>query len=130
MVRAGALGDVLLLRRAVATLRAAGHSVHLLAPSAPGVVLVGPGPGEVTRTTALDGAEAAAWLAGEPAGETFADRLGAVLQSHALRPCLIDVTDTDQPHAIHRRIQTRMLGAEMADAHDSDIEHVWYRRRA
>ena len=39
VVRAGALGDVLLLRRAVAALRRADHSVHLLAPSAAGRVL-------------------------------------------------------------------------------------------
>ena len=41
-VRAGGLGDVLLLRRAVATLRAGGFSVWLLAPERHGSVLMDP----------------------------------------------------------------------------------------
>ena len=45
--RAGALGDVLLLRPAVAALRAAGHAVSLLAPSGPAAALLGGGPCEV-----------------------------------------------------------------------------------
>ena len=47
MVRAGALGDVLLLRRLVAALHQAGHTVTLLAPAVSGRVLLGPGPSEV-----------------------------------------------------------------------------------
>src|SRR3954468_6440092 len=47
LVRAGALGDVLLLRTAIAALRVAGHRVALLAPSRAGAALVGSGPGEV-----------------------------------------------------------------------------------
>ena len=49
VVRAGALGDVLLLRRAVTSLHAAGHDVDLLAPGAAGSVLAGPGRSEVER---------------------------------------------------------------------------------
>jgi heptosyltransferase-3 len=49
IVRAGALGDVLLLRRTVASLRAAGYAVDLLAPAAGGTALVGAGPSEVAR---------------------------------------------------------------------------------
>ena len=41
LVRAGALGDVLLLRRAVACLRRRGHRVALLAPRGPGAALIG-----------------------------------------------------------------------------------------
>ena len=47
LVRAGALGDVLLLRRAVFALRRGGFETTLLAPRASGAVLVGPGDCEV-----------------------------------------------------------------------------------
>ena len=47
LVRAGALGDILLLRRAVFALRRAGFATTLLAPRASGSVLVGPGQSEV-----------------------------------------------------------------------------------
>jgi heptosyltransferase-2 len=43
IARSGALGDVLLLRRAVTTLARAGFRVHLLAPGAAGAALVGGG---------------------------------------------------------------------------------------
>ncbi len=43
LVRAGALGDLLLLRRPISALRVAGHRVRLLAPSAPAAALLGPG---------------------------------------------------------------------------------------
>jgi hypothetical protein len=47
LIRAGALGDVLLLRAAVAALRASGHAVSLLAPSPCGAALRGHGPSDV-----------------------------------------------------------------------------------
>jgi ADP-heptose:LPS heptosyltransferase len=47
VVRAGALGDILLLRRAVFALRRAAFESTLLAPRASGAVLVGPGESEV-----------------------------------------------------------------------------------
>jgi heptosyltransferase-2 len=47
VVRAGALGDILLLRRAVFALRRAGFESTLLAPAAPGSALVGRGESEV-----------------------------------------------------------------------------------
>jgi heptosyltransferase-2 len=47
VVRAGALGDVVLLRTAVASLRRSGHSVSLLAPSHAGAALLGRGECEV-----------------------------------------------------------------------------------
>jgi ADP-heptose:LPS heptosyltransferase len=59
VVRSGALGDVLLLRRTVARLRAAGCDVHLLAPSGAGPALVGGGGSEVSGWTPSDGASAA-----------------------------------------------------------------------
>lgn len=61
LFRAGALGDILLLRPTVAALRRAGYRVRLLAPSAVGSVLCGPG--EVDEALASDGAELATALA-------------------------------------------------------------------
>jgi ADP-heptose:LPS heptosyltransferase len=77
LVRAGALGDILLLRRAVAALRAEGHRVRLLAPAAPGAALVGPGPAEVDDLLPWDAPEMAALLAGEPARGPFVEALGS-----------------------------------------------------
>lgn len=59
LVRSGALGDVLLLRRTVARLRAAGCDVHLLAPSGAGPALVGGGGFEVAGWTPSDAAACA-----------------------------------------------------------------------
>jgi heptosyltransferase III len=56
VVRSGALGDVLLLRPAVARLRAAGYDVHLLAPAAAGPALLGTGGSEVSGWTPSDAA--------------------------------------------------------------------------
>jgi hypothetical protein len=46
-VRAGALGDLLLMRRAIAGLKALGHRVSLMAPAAHARALLGPGLSEV-----------------------------------------------------------------------------------
>lgn len=64
LVRAGALGDLLLLRRSVAALHAAGHSVSLVAPLA-GRVLLGDGAGDVDRLIDWDSAATARVLSGE-----------------------------------------------------------------
>jgi ADP-heptose:LPS heptosyltransferase len=64
LVRAGALGDLLLLRRTIATLQQATRTVALLAPSGPAAALVGSGPGDV--------AEALPWESAGLAG-LFAD---------------------------------------------------------
>jgi len=77
LVRAGALGDVLLLRRAVFALRSAGHRVRLLAPEDPGRVLVGPGLSEVAELTPLDGPDVARLLSGEPDAPSLIDALRA-----------------------------------------------------
>jgi ADP-heptose:LPS heptosyltransferase len=61
LFRAGALGDLLLLRPAVAALRRAGHRVRLLAPERPGSVLCGPGAADAVL--ASDGPELALALA-------------------------------------------------------------------
>lgn len=74
LVRAGALGDVLLLRRSIAALRFAGHRVELLAPEA-GAVLVGAGASEVDRVWSWDGAEVTRVLSGDGTSGPFADAL-------------------------------------------------------
>lgn len=66
LVRAGALGDLLLLRPAVAALRRAGHRVHLLAPEGAASVLVGPGDGEVEAALPWEAADTARLLGGRP----------------------------------------------------------------
>lgn len=70
LVRAGALGDLLLLRRTIAALHAASHEVSLLA-SAPGAVLVGPGLSEVRERLDFDHPEMARLLSGAPGGALF-----------------------------------------------------------
>ena len=56
LVRAGALGDLVLLRRTIAAARRAGHSVSLLAPSGPASAIRGDG--------LADAAEVLAWESG------------------------------------------------------------------
>jgi ADP-heptose:LPS heptosyltransferase len=63
LVRAGALGDLLLLRRAIAALHGTGHEAWLIAPD-PARALVGGGASEVRDLVHWDGAEVAALLAG------------------------------------------------------------------
>jgi ADP-heptose:LPS heptosyltransferase len=76
LVRAGALGDVLLLRPVLAALRAAGHRPRLLAPAAPAAALLGPGPAEVDSVLDWDGTEMAGILAGEETSGAVASSLG------------------------------------------------------
>jgi ADP-heptose:LPS heptosyltransferase len=65
VVRSGALGDILLLRRAVARLSSAGYAVHLVAPTGAGPALVGAGASEVASWTPSDTPETAPlWTAG------------------------------------------------------------------
>jgi heptosyltransferase-2 len=74
VVRAGALGDVLLLRRAVAALRRAHDRVLLIAPGAAGAALVGTGPAEVDALFAWERPEVSALFAGAASGP-LQDRL-------------------------------------------------------
>lgn len=55
-MRAGALGDLLLLRRTIAALQHARHTVGLLAPSGPASALIGPGTGDVTEVLPFESA--------------------------------------------------------------------------
>jgi ADP-heptose:LPS heptosyltransferase len=77
LVRAGALGDLLLLRRAIAGLQRAGHEVGLLAPAGPGAALVGPGLSEARSLTPWEDPALAPLLAGGTPARRIADTLGA-----------------------------------------------------
>ena len=63
-MRAGALGDVLLLRRTVAALHRGGYEVTLLAPASAAAALVGPGPSEVRHLVDWERADVAALVSG------------------------------------------------------------------
>jgi ADP-heptose:LPS heptosyltransferase len=63
LIRAGALGDIVLMRTTVAALRVSGHSVSLLAPSAAGSALLGLGPCEVDAVLPWEAAMFAGLLA-------------------------------------------------------------------
>jgi ADP-heptose:LPS heptosyltransferase len=76
LVRAGALGDVLLLRPAVAALASAGHRVTLLAPGASGDVLLGPGRSRVERVIPWERADLAPlFVAGAGPAPALAEEL-------------------------------------------------------
>jgi heptosyltransferase-2 len=78
VVRAGALGDVLLLRRAVAILRRAYRRVLLIAPGPSGAALVGPGPSEVDELYAWERSDLAALLADDAPRGALRERLRRV----------------------------------------------------
>jgi len=88
ILRVGALGDLLLLRPAIGLLCGAGYRVHVLAPAAPGLVLLGPA--AASAVYASDGAELAAALASGfgdgPIARALAeaDAVVAYTRSHAL----------------------------------------------
>jgi heptosyltransferase-3 len=77
LVRAGALGDVILLRGAIASLHAAGHESVLLAPPGPGSAVVGPGPSEVREVLSWDDPGFARWLADAAAPVPFGGALSS-----------------------------------------------------
>jgi heptosyltransferase-2 len=92
LVRAGALGDVLLLRRAVFALRRAGHAVQIVAPAAPGAALVGTSESEAERLWPWDGPDVASLLAGDlgASGLVEALRSAAAVVAYTRSPSLID----------------------------------------
>jgi ADP-heptose:LPS heptosyltransferase len=75
VVRAGALGDILLLRTTIAGLHAAGHEAALLAPTGPASALLGPGPSEVREVLSWDDSGLARWIADPDASVPFRDVL-------------------------------------------------------
>jgi ADP-heptose:LPS heptosyltransferase len=75
LARAGALGDLVLLRRVIATARHAGHDVALLAPAAPAKVLVGIGSAEVAEVLDWNAPAFAGLFTDAGPGEEAAARL-------------------------------------------------------
>jgi heptosyltransferase-3 len=76
LVRAGALGDLLLMRRAIAALQQAGRAVGLLAPSVPAAALAGPGPGDAAEILPWEAARFSRLLVeGGLEDSTAADRI-------------------------------------------------------
>ena len=110
LVRAGALGDLLLLRRAIAALHAAGHEAWLSAPDA-GRVLVGAGPSEVRDLARWDGAEVAALLGGTlPASRPLGRRLAGT------DAAIVFSRSTDVIEAVRARVP-RLLTRDPSPAH-------------
>jgi heptosyltransferase III len=99
LLRAGALGDALLLRQAIAALRSARHEPWLITPEGPGRVLLGPGRSEVADVVAWDGADAAALRTGtladaSPLGQRLASTEAAIVFSRS----------TEVAEAVHRYV--------------------------
>lgn len=94
LVRAGALGDLLLMRRAIAGLKARGHRVSLLAPFPQAHALLGPGPAAVDEV--LDWGDPAflPLLAGEDSREP-----GLAARFAAFGAC---IAYTRQDHLVER----------------------------
>jgi heptosyltransferase-3 len=127
VVRAGALGDLLLLRPVVASLREAGADVTLLAPARPGSALVGEGSGDAQRCLSWDRPEVARLFSGDPDAGSGLGSFDAVLcysrdsaLAEGLRRCSDRVLVHDPaPHAGHaaewlaRPLQT--LGVRRVD---------------
>jgi hypothetical protein len=78
VVRAGALGDVLLLRRAVAGLRRAHGRILLIAPRSSGAALVGPGASEVDELLPWERADVADLFGGDAPRGSLRERLGGI----------------------------------------------------
>jgi heptosyltransferase-3 len=102
VARAGALGDVLLLRPALHALRFAGHEVTLLAPSGPARLLQD----EVDAWQDWEGPGLRALLAGDPAGIGSYDGALVVSRSEevtlALAGCCTEVHRVDPiPQGVH-----------------------------
>jgi heptosyltransferase-2 len=107
LIRAGALGDVLLLRTAVAALKAAGHSVSLLAPSAPGAVLTGRGACDVDSVLPWESATFAGLLADEA---SVSAELGAALAPfHAV---IAYTTSADLLHGLGQAVPSAKIVAQ------------------
>jgi len=150
VVRAGALGDLLLLRRAIAALNAAGHEPWLVAPDA-GRALLGPGPSEVRDLVSWEGVEMAALLRGTLAESLLGSRLSttdaAIVFSRsadaidAIRSRVPRVLTRD-PSPAHGHASrwlaeaTRALGADpspappdlVATAQEREDAHPWIER--
>lgn len=94
LVRAGALGDLLLLRPTIFSLKHAGYEVVLLAPEQPAAALLGAGPCEVDQSLAWERSEVASLLTGADCPPS----LRAVLRGAAI--VVAYTRSTDLIHAL------------------------------
>jgi heptosyltransferase-3 len=120
-VRAGGLGDLLLLRPAVASLAADGHGVWLLAPERYASALLGPG--GVERVIDWEGPQVAALLASGSSPQ------GPLAES--LRMCAGAVVYSSDPLLVRTITQlvSRTISHPPMPAHDQHAA-IWYRRPA
>lgn len=121
LVRAGALGDVLLLRRAVAALGRAGHSVCLLAPRTAGRALLGEGAGTVHELLDWEGPLTARLLA----GEASSGPLGAALERADLVVCYTRSADL---LAVLARRAGRVLAQDPSPPDGAGHASLWLAR--
>ena len=110
LVRAGALGDLLLLRRAIAALRAAGHEAWLIAPDA-GRVLLGAGASEVRELVPWDGPEVTVLL-----GQTLPSSTPLGRRLAATGAAIVFSRSTDLIDALRARVP-RVLTRDPSPAH-------------
>jgi ADP-heptose:LPS heptosyltransferase len=133
-------------------LHTAGHRVRLLAPSAPGAALLGPGAGQVEEVLPWEGLETATLLAGEPPpgrlgavlaaadvvlAFTRSDSLLSALRGHARRVVAHDPSPPREgPHAsvwLAQALATMGLGADAPPPvlawSETDHEHAGERTR-
>ena len=108
LVRAGALGDLLLLRPTIAALQQAGHSAVLLAPSGPAAALVGSGRGDVE--------EALPWESSAFAGLMDEDGLREEAAAERIRRCDAAIAYTRNPVLVRSlgRLVPRVVGHDPA----------------
>jgi heptosyltransferase-3 len=105
VVRAGALGDLLLLRGAIASLKRSGYAVSLLAPASPAQALVGDGAGDVDEVLDWEGTDTTGMLSRD---DTPGDRLGTCLARsgcalvYSRQTSLINVIEKHVPRVLSR----------------------------
>jgi hypothetical protein len=102
----------------VASLRAAGHRVRLVAPATPARVLVGPGPGEVEEVLPWDGPEAAALLAGERTGGPLSAALDAA-------EVVVAFTRSETVLEVLRALSKRVLARDPAPPPGGPHASLW-----
>jgi hypothetical protein len=130
LVRTGALGDVLLLRRAIASLNAAGRRICLVAPAPWGGALAGDGPSQVAAWLDADAADLAPlWARDAEPPDALRGALGlaplaASAEAGAARHLLAFVVSRDPDLAANlARVAGRVIVQSPApppDVHASD----------
>lgn len=111
LLRAGALGDALLLRQAIAALRSARHEPWLITPEGAGRALLGPGGSEVADVVPWDGADAGALRAG-----TLVDASLLGQRLAATEAAIVFSRSTEVAEAVQRHV-SRVLVRDPSPAH-------------